>query len=331
MPPPAEPVQVLALLTRIRTERVAAGELAAERLYDVRAFKCCYAELGYLRRLAAAGRAGGTVVTSMRQLVAGLAALHPAWEITDEGFEDRDRHHQAVRRRLADLQAMGLLRWRIGIDLEGEDRRTELELRPPPPLTVDELQSAAGRLERWQARYGPALNTGSKTGIRNAAGHGRPLSVAERQRRGRQRACSAAASRARSGGSKSNSAPPCGAPATPENTIAHQNASEIRDAWQRTRAPAPDTRTQEPTTRPEPPETAVTEVPDAGSHRGATVSPARPVGLIRMRSSRGFVSGRRNVVPCSRRSPSKRPLGRLKSRAGISSGRGRSPGCAKRG
>jgi hypothetical protein len=167
LPPPAEPVQVLAPLTRVRAERVAAGELAAERLYDVRAFKCCYAELGYLRRLAAAGRAGGTVVASMRQLVAGLAALHPAWKITGEGFEDRDRHHRAaraVRRRLEQLQAMGLLRWRIGADLEGEARRTEIELRPAPELSVEELQAAARKLERWQARYGRALNTGSRRG-----------------------------------------------------------------------------------------------------------------------------------------------------------------------
>ena len=147
-----------------------------------------------LRRLAAAGRAGGTVVTSMRQLVAGLAPLHPAWRIErGEGWEDRDRHHRAVRRRLDALQAMGLLRWRIGTDLDGEERRTELELRPAPDVSAEELQAAAGRLERWQARYGPALNTGSSTGIRNAAGHGRPLSASERQRRG-------CAARARRGG-----------------------------------------------------------------------------------------------------------------------------------
>ena len=155
MPAPVEPVHLLALLTRVRARWVAAGELAPDRLYDVRAFKCAYAELGYLRRLAAAGRAGGTVVTSMRQLVAGLAALHPAWRISGgEGFEDRDRHHRAVRRRLDALQAMGLLRWRIGTDLDGEERRTELELRPAPEVSVEELQAAARRLERWQARYG---------------------------------------------------------------------------------------------------------------------------------------------------------------------------------
>jgi hypothetical protein len=237
MPAALEPVQLLALLTRSRAQRIAAGELTAARLYDVRAFKCCFAELGYLRRLAAAGRAGGTVVTSFRQLVAGLAALHPAWRITGgEGWEDRDRHHRAVRRRLDALQAMGLLRWRVGTDLEGEERRTELELRPAPDdVSPEELQAAARHLERWQARYGPALNTGSKTGIRNAAGHGRPLSASERQRRGCQRVRAAAASRRVRAGSQSKTAPPYGAPVKPENNLpVNTNVSELREACQRT-------------------------------------------------------------------------------------------------
>ncbi|MGO9788163.1 MAG: hypothetical protein ACLP8S_01180, partial [Solirubrobacteraceae bacterium] len=235
LPAAVEPVRVLALLTRVRAERVAAGELAAGRLYDVRAFKCCFAELGYLRRLAAAGRAGGTVVTSFRQLVAGLAALHPAWRIDrGEGWEDRDRHQSAVRRRLDALQAMGLLRWRIGTDTDGEERRTELELQDPPEVSVEELQAAARQMKYWQARYGAALNTGSKTGIRNAAGHGRPLSASERQRRGCRRARVAAASRRVGGGSQSNSAPPFGAPALPENTVVTREVSELRDVCQRT-------------------------------------------------------------------------------------------------
>ena len=248
MPAPVEPVHLLALLTRVRAERVAAGELAEDRLHDVRAFKCAFAELGYLRRLAAAGRAGGTVVTSFRQLVAGLAALHPAWRIDGgEGWEDRDRHHRAVRRRLDALQAMGLLRWRVGTNVDGEECRTELELRPPPEVSVEELAAAAGRLERWQARYGPALNTGSRTGIRNAAGHGRPLSASERQRRGCAHARRAGAARRRGvvGGSESNSAPPSGAPATPENTVVSSKRSEIRDVGERTgvtRADAPAVR-----------------------------------------------------------------------------------------
>ena len=95
-------------------------------------------------------------MTSFRQLVAGIAALHPDWKITGgDGFEDRDRHHRAVRRRLDALQAMGLLRWRIGHDLDGEERRTELELLPAPEVTAEELQAAARQLERWQAQLWP--------------------------------------------------------------------------------------------------------------------------------------------------------------------------------
>ena len=186
MPAPVEPVHLLALLTRVRAERVAAGELAAGGLYDVRAFKCAFAELGYLRRLAAAGRAGGTVVTSFRQLVAGLAALHPAWRIDGgEGWEDRDRHHRAVRRRLDALQAMGLAALaESGPTWTGRSAAPSWSCARAPEVSAEELAAAAGRLERWQARYGPALNTGSRTGIRNAAGHGRPLSASERQRRG---------------------------------------------------------------------------------------------------------------------------------------------------
>ena len=59
MPAAVEPMHLLALLTRVRRARVDCGELSVRRLYDVRAFKCAYAELGYLRRLAAGGRVGG--------------------------------------------------------------------------------------------------------------------------------------------------------------------------------------------------------------------------------------------------------------------------------
>jgi hypothetical protein len=234
MPAPVEVLQLLALLTRVRGDRVAAGELSPKRLHDVRAFKCCFAELGYLRRLAAAGRHGGTVVTSVRQLVTGLAAMHPEWDMTGDGFDARDRHHQAVRRRLRDLEAMGLLRWQIGLDLDGEERRTEIELRDPATVSVQELQAAAVVLARWQARYGPALNTGSKTGIRNAARHGRPLSASERQRRGCAHTRRAAARR-RVSGNQANSAPPSGASASLQNNtpVIPQPQSET-SACQRT-------------------------------------------------------------------------------------------------
>jgi hypothetical protein len=229
LPDPVDAVHLLALLTRVRAARVAAGELAPSRLYDVRAFKSALAEYGYLRTLTRK-QTGGTVVTSMPQLVKGLSRLHPAWKIEGEKFSDRDRHHTAVRRRLRDLDAMGLLRWRIGIDADGEDARTELELRPAPGVTDEEFAAAAARLERWQVRYGAALNTGSTTGIRNAALHGRPLSVSERQRRAitRGRACA----RSRRESSNSNSAPRFATPTPSENSALapHANTSKIRSA-----------------------------------------------------------------------------------------------------
>ncbi|MGO9957866.1 MAG: hypothetical protein ACLP50_18165 [Solirubrobacteraceae bacterium] len=206
MPGPVDAVHLLALLTRVRAGRVAAGELSARRRHDVRAFKTAYAELGYLRRLAAAGRHGGTVLTSMRQLVAGLARIHPAWDMTGDAFEARDRHYKAVRRRLRDLQAMGLIDCRIGHDLDGEERRAEIELKPTPRVDAQELAAAAATLARWRDRYGPGLNTGSRTGIHNAARHGRPLTASERQRRGSHHTRQAAMAR-RSRSSPSNSPP----------------------------------------------------------------------------------------------------------------------------
>jgi len=235
LPAAVDAVMLLALLARVRAGRVAAGELSPGRVHDVRAFRCCLAELSYLRRLAAGGRHGGTVVSSMRQLVAGLAALHPAWRITGEGFADRDRHHRAVRRRLRDLQAMGLLSWRIGVDVDGQERRTELELLPAPELSVQELKAAAGQLQRWQARYGASLCTGSSTEIPDATRHARPLSASERQRRGVRHAHATAAARRRRGEHQSNSAPPYGAPPTAENNNpVNPTALELRDASLRT-------------------------------------------------------------------------------------------------
>lgn len=194
MPAAVAPAHLLALLTRVRAARVAAGELSAARLYDVRAYKTVAAEHGYLRRLARPST-GGTVITSMPQLVKGLAHLHPAWKMDGDRFDDRDRHHSAVRRRLRDQDAMGLLVWRIGIDVMGEDARTELQLRPAPDVTADELADAKAQLARWRRRYGTALNTGSTTGIRNVDRHARPLPAAERRRRGQEHASRAAARR----------------------------------------------------------------------------------------------------------------------------------------
>jgi hypothetical protein len=254
LPAAVDAVHLLALLTRVRAARVAAGELSAERLYDVRAFKSAYAELGYLRTLTCR-RTGGTIVTSMPQLVRGLARMHPAWKIDGDWWADRDRHQRAVRRRLRDLDAMGLLRWRIGVDVDGEDARTELELRPAPDITDDELAAAAAALERWQARYGAALNTGSTTGIHNAAGHGRPLSATERQRRGVARARQRA-QRLRAP-SNTNPAPPCGTPATPENDLTTSARTNDNVCWSRTGARVRDDAANDPwLTRRQPPNSA---------------------------------------------------------------------------
>ena len=196
MPAPVDELHVLALLTRVRQARVDRGEIKPERRYDIRAYKCVLAELAYLRRLHRR-ETGGTIVTSMPQLVKGLSRLHPAWKMDGDKFADRDRHHRAVRRRLRDLQQMGLLRWTAGVDIDGEEARTELQLLSAPDVDVAELADAGAQLARWKARYGSALNTGSTTGIRNAVRRGRPLSASERQRRGVARARARAQSRAR--------------------------------------------------------------------------------------------------------------------------------------
>ena len=193
MPEPVEPVHLLALLTRVRAQRVAAGELAGGRLHDVRAFKCAYAELGYLRRLAAAGRAGGTVVTSMRQLVAGLAALHPAWRISG-GRGSR------IAIAITARSVGGWMRCRRWACCGGGSGPIWMGRSAAPSSSCARRRSPAPRSCRpppaaWSAgrrRYGQALNTGSGTGIRNAAGYGRPLSASERQRRGCRQARAAA-------------------------------------------------------------------------------------------------------------------------------------------
>lgn len=237
MPAPVDAATILALQTRVRATRVATGEITTSRLYDVRAFKSVYAELEYLRRLAAAGRHGGTVVTSMPQLVAGLAALHPAWKMTGDPFADRDRHQQSVRRRLRDLAAMGLIDWRVGIDADGEEARTEIELRAAPEVLEDELQTARAKLRAWKTRHGRALNTGSRTGIRNAAKHGRPLSASERQRRGVVHTRARAAARRGDRDDLSTiSAPPCGASASPQNSPSNTHLTDTQQFAGRTGA-----------------------------------------------------------------------------------------------
>jgi len=73
-----------------------------------------------------------------------------------------------------------------------------------------------------------------------------------------------------------------------------KSASEVRNARQRTRAHAPNTRTQERTTRPEPPKTAVTEVVEHEQAWGLS-EPLRgastDVGLLRRSQSATAAAG----------------------------------------
>lgn len=241
LPAPPTAVELLALITRVRSVKVAIGDLDAGRLYDLRSFKSTWAELAYLHRLAAGGRHGGTVVTSMRQLVTGVAPLHPAWKLNGDRWEDRDRHHSAVRRRLSTLAAAQLLRWRVGLDEDLEERRTELELLPVPELRDEELATAAARLARWEARYGPQLNTPSPIAISDVKQAAAPLSATERQRRGCERARRNAQARRLDRASQTITAPPFGTPTTPENNNleSSSNQPQLRHVYEnRTRARA---------------------------------------------------------------------------------------------
>jgi hypothetical protein len=185
LPTAIDAAHLLALMTRSRQARHdATGRPAQKFVCHVGAFTTAYAELGYLRRLAAGGRHGGAIATSMPQLVVGLAVLHPRWDMSGDRFTARDRHHSAVRRRLGELAAIGVLSWRAGVDEDGEERRTEITLYEPPAASEVELAAAGAQLALWQARYGPELSTGASTAIATPLRHGRPLSASERQARG---------------------------------------------------------------------------------------------------------------------------------------------------
>ncbi len=235
MPAAIDAIHFLALMTRSRQALVDAGKLAPKFLCHRQAFTTAYAELGYYRRLAAGGECGGTIGTSMPQLVAGLHKLHPRWDMSGGSFAARDRHHAAVRKRLRELADMGVLRWRAGTDDEGEERRTEIYLLAAPAVSAEELEAAARQLVRWQARYGLALNSGSSTQVRNAAGHGRPLSASERQRRGVQhtkKAATARRLRTQLSATISKTAPPSGAL---RNVTEQQTPSQNTSVSDRTR------------------------------------------------------------------------------------------------
>lgn len=263
----------LALMTRSRRGRTRLScddprRLSPRFLYRRDAFTCAWAEYGTIYRLTAGGRYGGTLVTTMVQLVADVLAddMHPAWDMTGDRFAQRDRHHSAVRRRLQWMIEMGLLQSRVDHDSEGWDRRTVLKLNVPPTVTPVELAEAAEQLARWQKKYGLALNSPrSCTQVRNANKHGRPLTSSERQRRGiaHTKAQATAAQQKRFQASdgkyltvaalphsgispirvrpqatptKSKTAPPCGAVATPQNNSSPkiQDAEYGRNAGYRT-------------------------------------------------------------------------------------------------
>jgi hypothetical protein len=236
MPEPVEAVQLLALMTRARqAQHDRTGRPAQHFVCHVGAFKTAFAELGYYRRLAEAGRHGGQFATSMPQLVVGLAPMHPRWNMAGDRFAVRDRHHTAVRHRLAQLAGMGLLRWGPGVDEAGEERRTEIALLSPPAVTVEELAAASAQLTVWEARYGPTLNTSSSTQVRDALVHGRPLSQSERQRRGVEHAKKGGSGRRlreQLSTSKSKTTPPSGAL---RNSPINRNHPDIRSVTDRTR------------------------------------------------------------------------------------------------
>ena len=172
-----------------------------------------------------------------------------------------------------DLQDMGLIDCRIGHDLDGEERRTEIELKPAPQVDPQELAAAAATLARWQNRYGPALNTGSRTGIRNAASHGRPLTASERQRRGCHHARQAAAAR-RSRSSRSNSPPPSGASAALRKGSLSDNPKPLSDPSGSSRTGV--TRTRANTPVPRAAHEATDRARTADTEEGAPVNERHP-------------------------------------------------------
>jgi hypothetical protein len=241
-PPPAAPTprQLLALLSR---ERAARGV----RPYDLRVFVSLLAVLRYLHRLGRARPARAQIVSSMPQLVAGLAPIM-GWERSDDRFADRDAHHASVRRWLDLLQAIGLIRWQAGINDAGEEARTEITLLAVPDVDDAQLRAAGGRLATWRRRYGPNWDTGARRCLPAIGRRSRPPTPAQRKKQAIARA------RARAGACRSStdSAPPCGAPAnageqhlepsassSAETTACGQGAGVTRThAYERASAPA---------------------------------------------------------------------------------------------
>ena len=213
----------LALLTGHRSDLVLAGTLGRRRLYDLRTFKSTIALYAQLQRLAHAEKSG-TFATSMPQLVVGAARSRPGWTMARDAFADRDRHHSRMRAWLDTLEAMGLLTWQAGQNLEGEDARTEIILLPVPPVGPEALLAARKRLSLWRERYGRSLNTGSTTGVRSVAQKAAPLSTDQQAARAVARAKARGAAR-----SVANPAPPFGTPRTSGNNNASCHMNVERD------------------------------------------------------------------------------------------------------
>lgn len=199
------PAAVLACLTRAYVS-------PSGRAYDLRSFASCYSTLRYLQRLARAdrGRGGAIIPTSMRQLVRGLAPIE-GWARSEDAFADRDTHHSSVRRWLGRLQDAGLISWEEGLNEALEHVRTEIRLRPLPPVTDDELRAARARLRLWRARYGPRWETGARRCLAALVRRSTPPTPSQRRREGQRRGAAIARARRAPSPSHQFSAPPVGA------------------------------------------------------------------------------------------------------------------------
>jgi hypothetical protein len=229
LPAPPSDVELLALLTRGRAAAIARGEY--DRLYDLRPFKACMALVGHLHLLAAGDAArgrGGSVVTSLRQLVAAARAWHPAWNVAGDTWAVRDRHQATVRGHLGLLEEAGLVKREKLVDEDLEERGTVLVLLGVPEIGVDELAAAAVRLELWVGRYQSVeLNTGARMEIPNARSLAAPLSASERQRRGCVRARARAANRRWAAGERAEGRPV--APLAAGNVDVLRGSSQFKD------------------------------------------------------------------------------------------------------
>ena len=190
------------------------------RPFDLRVFVSLLAVSRYLHRLGRARPARAQIACSMPQLVAGLAPTM-GWERGADRFADRDAHHASVRRWLDLLQALGLIRWQAGINDVGEEARTEITLLAFPDVDAAELRAADRRLAAWRRRYGPDWNTGARRCLSAIGRRSRPPTPTER----RKAAIASARATASARRSSTDSAPPCGTPATAGEQLLEPSSS----------------------------------------------------------------------------------------------------------